>query len=219
MTKICSKCKLEKSTNEFYTLNLTGRFRSQCKQCMSDKGKELHNSRIEIILTTGSRAWLSDEDESTKICSSCSLTKKASEFEEDSRSKKSGNRLRDSCIECNRGTHCVQCGAEKRLKGYRICRECKNFNAKWNAQKGRIETPEQYKIRFKEQKGLCAICRQPEVFLRNGEPILLAEDHDHKTGFVRGLLCGNCNRALGQFQDSEEILVSAIEYLRKAQNG
>lgn len=44
----------------------------------------------------------------------------------------------------------------------------------------------------------------------------LALDHDHKTGAVRGLLCHNCNRALGLFQDSISNLENAIDYLKRA---
>lgn len=40
-------------------------------------------------------------------------------------------------------------------------------------------------------------------------------DHCHTSGRIREFLCGNCNRGLGQFQDREEIMQSAINYLRK----
>lgn len=60
------------------------------------------------------------------------------------------------------------------------------------------------------QKGLCAICHQPEVNNR-----ILAIDHDHGTGKVRALLCMKCNTALGQFCDSPELLSKAVEYLYK----
>jgi DNA repair exonuclease SbcCD ATPase subunit len=41
-------------------------------------------------------------------------------------------------------------------------------------------------------------------------------DHDHKTGTIRGLLCGNCNRALGLVKDNVETLVKLKKYLEKS---
>lgn len=66
--------------------------------------------------------------------------------------------------------------------------------------------PESFKELFESQGGLCALCRVREV-----QHI----DHCHKTGKVRGLLCHNCNVGLGHFQDSEELLLAAIEYLKR----
>ena len=43
----------------------------------------------------------------------------------------------------------------------------------------------------------------------------LVVDHDHKTGAVRGLLCHNCNRALGLLQDSKENLMNCLSYLER----
>ena len=40
-------------------------------------------------------------------------------------------------------------------------------------------------------------------------------DHCHETGVVRGLLCSMCNGGLGMFKDREDLMVRAIEYLRR----
>jgi len=70
---------------------------------------------------------------------------------------------------------------------------------------------------LKDQDGLCAICRKPETATdpKNQTIKRLAVDHDHKTNKVRGLLCTKCNIGIGIFQDSEELLYLAINYLKK----
>lgn len=57
----------------------------------------------------------------------------------------------------------------------------------------------------KEQGGKCAICR------RDDERLVV--DHCHATGRVRGLLCANCNIALGSFFDNVTALRAAVTYL------
>jgi Recombination endonuclease VII len=56
-----------------------------------------------------------------------------------------------------------------------------------------------------EQGGLCAICREAAAD---------HVDHDHVTGRVPGLLCFNCNGALGQFRDRTDLMIRAVDYLR-----
>ena len=61
------------------------------------------------------------------------------------------------------------------------------------------------------QGGGCAICgRTAEQEGRD-----LAVDHDHKTGIVRGILCGFCNRAIGLLRDCPNVAASAAVYLRR----
>lgn len=44
----------------------------------------------------------------------------------------------------------------------------------------------------------------------------MAIDHCHKTGQVRGLLCTNCNTAIGLMKDSPERLEAAASYIRNS---
>lgn len=69
-------------------------------------------------------------------------------------------------------------------------------------------TLEKYAEIYKAQGGKCAICHQDCKTKKS-----LSVDHDHETGKVRGLLCNMCNRALGMFLDSPEVLASARAYL------
>lgn len=65
------------------------------------------------------------------------------------------------------------------------------------------------------QGGLCAICQQPETLLKKGQPAMLAVDHCHTGGNVRGLLCMACNLMLGYAKDDISALERAIAYLRE----
>ena len=74
-------------------------------------------------------------------------------------------------------------------------------------------TVKRYEEIFKTQGGACAICLKPETAMHRGKIKLLAVDHDHKTGQIRGLLCGGCNLGLGKFGDDVVVLTAAIRYL------
>jgi hypothetical protein len=74
---------------------------------------------------------------------------------------------------------------------------------------------EEYSELFNLQQGLCSICGRPEsTRTSTGNLKNLAVDHDHISGKVRGLLCHNCNLALGMFEDNPNFLISALEYLK-----
>src|SRR5271166_6576054 len=76
-------------------------------------------------------------------------------------------------------------------------------------------TLEQYNEMLTKQNGVCAICKQAETHIdkRVNRPRNLAVDHNHITGKVRGLLCFDCNAALGKFNESIELINRAINYL------
>lgn len=60
------------------------------------------------------------------------------------------------------------------------------------------------------QNGVCATCGGIN---ENGRR--LAVDHNHKTNRVRGLLCSNCNMALGNIKDNINTLSKMIVYLNR----
>ena len=124
-------------------------------------------------------------------------------------------------------SHCRQCTAE-RSKDYRDRKKAGSPQRgflKEEGPNGRWSDPnyqhrekmfkkygirvEDYNRMFAQQKGCCAICgRHQSVFKKK-----LNIDHNHTTGKVRGLLCINCNHGIGQFKDSQELLLKAHKYL------
>jgi len=102
------------------------------------------------------------------------------------------------------------------------CKECKSeYHKRYYIQKKYNITIKEYKKRLEQQKNRCAICGINFDILKKiklnqvpgiGNPRI---DHNHKTGKIRGLLCDDCNTALGSFQDNPLILIKAAKYLKK----
>jgi len=139
---------------------------------------------------------------------------------------------------------CNKCGIEKELtaeffyknknikRGFSYwCKDCSDKNR--NKEKDRIRarnyarknyhkhrnytlkskfdiTLNDYDDLLKKQDGRCAICGM----INSETKYDFSVDHDHKTGNIRGLLCTNCNLALGNFKDNPFVLLKAFKYLR-----
>lgn len=119
--------------------------------------------------------------------------------------------------------------SKKASTAYRMgcrCRRCKDANNVW--QKGYHRRrpgkaleylrrrkfglePSDIEAMLREQGGRCAICRIEEENL--------GVDHCHDTGIIRGLLCNNCNTAIGLLKHERRRCESAIEYLARHSNG
>jgi hypothetical protein len=69
-------------------------------------------------------------------------------------------------------------------------------------------TSEQYEALYEEQGGVCYICQRATGKIRR-----LAVDHDHVTGYVRGLLCKPCNSILAHLRDDEDAAYRIGDYL------
>lgn len=70
-------------------------------------------------------------------------------------------------------------------------------------------TLDDYNKMFEEQEGRCKICKTHQSEMKKA----LHVDHNHQTGKVRGLLCHNCNLALGRLKEDPEIIAAALEYV------
>tara|TARA_R110000744_G_scaffold176069_1_gene294952 strand:- start:35 stop:466 length:432 start_codon:yes stop_codon:yes gene_type:complete len=120
--------------------------------------------------------------------------------------------------------------ATKDGKSYR-CKGCDTkARAKWaknNPEKSRRSSRERslkckygislrdYEEMLESQGKSCACCGATENHTSGSsrEGWNFAVDHCHTTGVVRGLLCNQCNRAIGMLGDTVEGIQKAIDYL------
>jgi hypothetical protein len=123
-----------------------------------------------------------------KWCPECGTVKALDDFPRN-RSQQSG-----------RGTYCKPC--HNRI--VRANKELHGGARNYHLRRRYGITAEHFDQMLAEQAGLCAICREAPA-----EQV----DHDHRGGRVRGLLCFNCNGALGQFRDRRDLMLRAIAYL------
>ena len=73
-----------------------------------------------------------------------------------------------------------------------------------------------YNNMLTKQNGLCALCKTEGFTMAKHHKVKLVVDHCHKTGVVRGLLCHNCNRALGLLQDNPEVIRRCADWVEGA---
>tara|TARA_R100001082_G_scaffold77948_1_gene45657 strand:+ start:297 stop:692 length:396 start_codon:yes stop_codon:yes gene_type:complete len=110
---------------------------------------------------------------------------------------------------------CVKCGKELTLDNFgpssggvylrSECKGCINEAAK-------LVKILRKKISKPKETYTCPICEKNVTEIQGGAWCL---DHCHETKTFRGWLCHKCNRALGNFDDNAELLIRAINYLRK----
>jgi hypothetical protein len=80
-------------------------------------------------------------------------------------------------------------------------------------------TPADVAALLATQQGVCAICATPDP----GGNGTFCIDHDHSCcpgrescgRCLRGALCHNCNRGIGCLKDSPDVLLAAVDYLRR----
>lgn len=128
-----------------------------------------------------------------KTCGKCKEVKSQADFALHSHTK---DRLRTWCREC--------------MNAYsKMRRSAAGYQKKYDLKKYGL-TLEQFNAMRGEQGHKCKICQTHEDHMLWN---ILYVDHDHVSGKVRGLLCSDCNKALGTFKDDPDLLESAKQYL------
>lgn len=139
-----------------------------------------------------------------KTCTVCKETKEITDYYKYAANK---DGISYRCKECDDKAR--QQWSEKNPERAKESQRKRNLKHKYGL------TIEDYDRILEDQGNSCAICHKKdyEVSGDRFSKIKFAVDHNHTTGKVRGILCNQCNRALGMFSDSEEVLRSALKYL------
>ena len=122
---------------------------------------------------------------------------------------------------------CSNCPATTAKTTAKLCRQCeiirrkaphttKQYRREWSMLKKYNIDLMGFEILWEAFRGRCGIC-DTEMKLpaqTQGQMLdVVAIDHDHVTGNIRGLLCNACNKGLGLFGDDIKKLTNAIKWL------
>lgn len=156
-----------------------------------------------------------------KWCGRCKKDLPVKSFTKDS-SKPDGLKIR--CRECS--GLCYKEWADKnphKIKA-KNDKNTKKRQEKYSSPNGRLKykdmelrrtfgiSLEDYHVMLQAQNGVCDICKKENPSKKDK---YFSVDHNHKTDQVRGLLCLHCNRGIGCFFENVQIMLNAIEYIRK----
>ena len=150
-----------------------------------------------------------------KICSICNIEKSTDLFY-----KKPNSKFHTYCIACCTVKHKLHYTANREKYLHRARSVDKN-KRRFSSLKCRLKADfnlsyEEFISLLEKQNNLCAVCKKPESTIepRTQKTRHLSVDHCHKTGKIRGLLCNNCNRALGFLRDSTITIENLLIYLK-----
>lgn len=196
MLKKCKECNKALDQSLFYvkgkSKNGSIKRDTVCKNCKS----RVHKRLVELYGNSG-----------VKSCSNC---KQLLPWDSFSYRIQDGSRyLRSKCKECslNAWQHWADLHPEYKEKKIESDRKC---HAEYKKYHRHGITRDQYVLMEQAQGGVCQICKKPPRDKQN-----MAIDHNHRTNQVRGLLCKQCNRALGLFGDSINTIENALNYLKE----
>lgn len=149
-----------------------------------------------------------------KTCSRCLVSQELKDFKKDSRRKDGYS------------SHCKACCQSKNLEWRKnnpdkfnaIAKSWKERHPDKHKSNNRNSTLKRnygidiliYNEMLLNQSNCCKICKTHQSKLTKA----LAVDHCHLTGKVRGLLCSDCNTAIGLLKDDPKLTGAATEYLK-----
>ena len=148
-----------------------------------------------------------------KMCKKCGIEKDLSEFNKHSNRKDKHNHICKLCMSeikkkyYNLNSEYIKRRSLEYKKNNRDRQKLLYYKHKdrKDAEKYGITIEKLNELKF-NNNGKCAIC---------GHDSKLVIDHNHITLKVRGLLCKNCNSALGMFKENINTINNAIKYLTK----
>lgn len=147
------------------------------------------------------QTYTPDGTVSGRTCARCKTWKSALDFPADIRRP---DRLHAYCLDCRR--------ADAKERRQRDPEGERRRQRRTNLKRLYGISEHDYDEMLREQDGKCASCRSADPRHNSGRFVV---DHDHRTGEIRGLLCGPCNIILGLAQDDVAVLAAAITYLTK----
>lgn len=131
------------------------------------------------------------------------------------------------CPKCGEIKNTISFYRSKKTKDglYGWCKKCYSVHNRKNYEKDKEKvyirllksryglTFEQYNEILKQQNYKCIICgKTKKENIRR-----LNVDHNHQTGYIRGLLCNFCNsRLIGHSCDNKNCTINLIKYLQNA---
>jgi predicted RNA-binding Zn-ribbon protein involved in translation (DUF1610 family) len=105
---------------------------------------------------------------------------------------------------------CKKCfnSTRKRRTGIKATEKERLYIKQWQLNRLYKITVEQYGQLLQDQNNKCLICDRE--FDEQIKPVI---DHCHRTGKVRGILCSNCNTALGYLREDKVVVQRLLNYL------
>lgn len=214
-SKVCRICGIDKPLSEFHLRNKRkGLFRKECKKCVVAYNRELYREkaakRLEKLRQEHGTVFRNQQgkgrllveqppvESGERICVRCGERKPFEEM------------VQQSTCEAGVANRCRECDRKRQNERNRKNPQLGRDRARRFALSQFGLTVEDYDAMLEYQGGVCAICKGE---CNSGRR--LAVDHCHKTGNVRGLLCGRCNLSIGKFEDNIDFLKTAISYLER----